>query len=41
MWAHDPAIAYRMIVMCMDFAMIYPFTGKLRIAIGFMIASNV
>lgn len=40
MWAHDPAIAYRMIVMCMDFAMIYPLC-QVRVAIGFMIASNV
>ena len=35
------AITYRMIVMCMDFATIYPFAGKVRVAIGFMIASNV
>ena len=34
------AITYRMIAMCMDFAAIYPFTGKVRDAIGFMIASN-
>lgn len=35
------AITYRMIAMCMDFAAIGPFTGKVRDAIGFMIASNV
>lgn len=35
------ATTYRMIAMCMDFAAIYPFTGKVRDAIGLMIASNV
>lgn len=35
------AITYRVIVMCLDFATIYVFTGKVRVAIGFMIASNV
>ena len=35
------AITYRAIVMCLDFATIYLFTGKVRVAVGFMIASNV
>ncbi len=35
------AFTYRMIAMCMDFAAIYPFTGTVRDAIGFMIANNL
>ena len=35
------AITYRIVIMSPDFATIYLFTGKARIAIGFMIASNV
>ncbi|HEX5378814.1 MAG TPA: DUF2061 domain-containing protein [Phenylobacterium sp.] len=34
-------ITYRIIVMCLDFATIYLFTGRVRVAIGFMVASNV
>lgn len=34
-------ITYRIIVMCMDFATIFLFTGKVSVAVGFMIASNV
>ena len=30
-----------MLIMCLDFATIYLFTGKLKIAAGFMIASNI
>ena len=35
------AVTYRIIVMCLDFLTIYLFTGKVRIALGFMLASNV
>ena len=35
------AVTYRVLIMCMDFATIYLFTGALRVAIGFMIVSNI
>jgi uncharacterized membrane protein len=35
------AVTYRILIMCMDFATIYLFTGALRVAIGFMIVSNI
>jgi len=35
------AITYRLIIMTLDFAAIYLFTGEIKIAVGFMIASNV
>lgn len=35
------AIMYRILIMCLDFATIYLFTGTLKVAIGFMIASNI
>lgn len=35
------AITYRVLIMCLDFGTIYLFTGALRVALGFMIASNV
>jgi uncharacterized membrane protein len=35
------AVIYRVIVMCLDFVTIYVFTGRVRVAIGFMIASNI
>jgi len=35
------AITYRIIIMCLDFVTIYLFTGAVRVAIGFMIASNI
>ena len=34
-------ITYRILIMSLDFLTIYLFTGAVRIAIGFMIASNV
>ena len=33
-------ITYRILIMSLDFLTIYLFTGAVRIAIGFMIASN-
>jgi len=35
------AVTYRVLIMCLDFGTIYLFTGALRVALGFMIASNV
>ena len=35
------AFTYRIIVMCLDFTAIYLFTGRMRIALGFMVASNI
>lgn len=35
------AVTYRIVIMCLDFGTIYLFTGALRVAIGFMVASNV
>jgi uncharacterized membrane protein len=35
------AITYRILIMCLDFATIYLFTGTLKVAIGFMIVSNI
>ena len=35
------ALTYRVLIMCLDFGTIYLFTGKARVAFGFMIASNV
>ena len=35
------AITYRVLIMSLDFLAIYLFTGAVRIAFGFMLASNV
>ena len=35
------AVTYRMVIMSLDFITIYLFTGAARIALGFMIASNL
>lgn len=35
------ALAYRILIMCLDFGTIYLFTGAVKVAVGFMIASNV
>ena len=35
------AVTYRLVVMTLDFIAIYLFTGAIRIAVGFMIASNI
>ena len=34
-------ITYRIFIMTLDFTSIYLFTGKVNIAIGFMIVSNI
>lgn len=35
------AVTYRLLIMSLDFVTIYLFTGAARIALGFMVASNV
>jgi uncharacterized membrane protein len=35
------AVTYRILIMCLDFITIYLFTGAIRVALGFMIASNI
>ena len=35
------ATTYRVLIMCLDFATIYILTGTPRVAIGFMIVSNI
>ena len=35
------AITYRVLIMALDFATIYLFTGRVAVAAGFMVASNV
>lgn len=35
------AITYRILIMSLDFVTIYLFTGAVRVALGFMIASNI
>ncbi len=35
------AITYRVFIVCLDFTAIYLFTGKVQVAVGFMIVSNV
>ncbi len=34
-------ISYRVVILILDFTSIYLFTGKIKIAIGFMVVSNV
>jgi uncharacterized membrane protein len=35
------AITYRVSIVCLDFLVIYILTGKVQIAVGFMIVSNI
>jgi Cu/Ag efflux pump CusA len=35
------AVTYRIIIVCLDFLAIYLLTGQVRMAVGFMIVSNV
>ena len=35
------ALSYRVLIVCLDFVVIYLMTGKAEVAIGFMIVSNV
>jgi uncharacterized membrane protein len=34
-------VTYRVLIMILDFSTIYLLTGKVKIAVGFMVASNV
>ena len=34
-------ISYRLAILILDFTAIYLFTGKIKIALGFMIVSNI
>ena len=34
-------VSYRLAILILDFASIYLFTGKIKIALGFMIVSNI
>jgi len=34
-------VSYRAVILILDFAAIYLFTGKIKIALGFMIVSNI
>ena len=34
-------VSYRLIIIALDFTAIYIFTGKVKIALGFMIVSNI
>ena len=35
------AITYRILIMCLDFITIYVFTRTVKVAVGFMIVSNI
>jgi uncharacterized membrane protein len=35
------AISYRLVIVVLDFTTIWLFTGRIRVALGFMLASNV
>ncbi len=35
------AFTYRVVIVCLDFLSIYLLTGKIKMAVGFMIVSNV
>lgn len=34
-------VTYRVVIMILDFSTLYLFTGKVKIAVGFMVVSNV
>jgi adenylylsulfate kinase len=35
------AVSYRVIIVSLDFAVIYLLTGKAEVAVGFMVVSNI
>ena len=35
------AVTYRVIILVLDFAAIYLLTGKVEVAVGFMVVSNI
>jgi uncharacterized membrane protein len=34
-------LSYRVVILILDFVAIYLFTGKIKVALGFMIVSNI
>lgn len=34
-------ISYRMVILILDFVSIYLFTGQVKVAVGFMLVSNI
>ena len=34
-------VSYRVVILILDFASIYLFTGQIKVALGFMIVSNI
>ena len=34
-------VSYRLVILILDFGSIYLFTGKIKVALGFMIVSNI
>lgn len=34
-------LSYRILILILDFTSIYVFTGKIKIAVGFMLVSNI
>lgn len=34
-------VSYRIVILILDFTSIYLFTGKIKVAVGFMIVSNI
>ena len=35
------ALTYRIFIVCLDFVVIYLFTGQVEVALGFMLVSNI
>jgi uncharacterized membrane protein len=35
------AVSYRMVIVILDFSVIYLMTGKVAVALGFMVISNI
>jgi uncharacterized membrane protein len=35
------ALSYRVLIVCLDFVVIYLMTGRVDVAVGFMIVSNI
>ena len=35
------ALSYRVVIICLDFLTVYLFTGAVRVALGFMLVSNL
>jgi uncharacterized membrane protein len=35
------AVTYRLVIICLDFTVVYLLTGKATVAAGFMVVSNI